>query len=224
MRILALDTATEMCSVALQCDGRLYYREQTAPKSHSELILPMVDHVLHEAGLGITMLDAVVVDRGPGSFTGLRIGVGVAQGLAFGANLPLLAVSSLAALAQAAYTTTQSEHVLACIDARMKEVYWACFSLRAGLPHAVTEEYVTPASAVYTPDNQRCYGIGTGFSAYPEELNHNPLIRLTGYAGERYPLARHLIPLAQAQWNAGVRTVPEVIAPVYVRNNVATQK
>jgi tRNA threonylcarbamoyladenosine biosynthesis protein TsaB len=224
MRLLALDTVTEMCSVALQIGEAVITREQIAARSHTELILPMVDAVLAEAGCTLQSLDALAVDRGPGSFTGLRIGIGVAQGLAFGADLPVLEISSLATLAQGIYQSRKQDQVLACIDARQAEVYWACFSQHNGLMHAVTAEQVTPANQLHTPANSLWYGVGTGFDAYSTELSQNPHVHLCGYVGQTYPLARDMLPLAQALWQNGVCCKPEDLAPVYIRNNVVTLK
>lgn len=224
MRLLAIDTVTEMCSVALQIGDEIISREQIAARSHTELILPMVDAVLAEAGCRLQSLDALAVDRGPGSFTGLRIGIGVAQGLAFGANLPVLEISSLASLAQSIYQSKKHDHVLACIDARQAEIYWACFSQHKGLMQAVTAELVTPANLLHTPANSVWFGVGTGFDAYSKELSQNARVYLSGYLGQTYPLARGMLPLAQALWQNGVRCKPEDLAPVYIRNNVVTLK
>lgn len=222
MRLLAIDTATEMCSAAIQIDDKVISREMIAPRSHTELILPMVDELLAEAKIKLTDMDAIVFDRGPGAFTGLRIGAGVAQGLALGANLPILAVSSLAALAQEAWTTVGAEKVLACIDARKNEVYWACYEINNSIMTLITEERVESANLVRTPESHLCYGTGSGFDSYKTELTDPTRVRLHGYSGQRYPLAKHLLPLAMHDWHAGIRLGPEAVTPVYLRNDVAT--
>lgn len=222
MRFLAIDTATEMCSAAIQIDDKVISRELIAPRSHTELILPMVDELLAEAGTQLNMMDAIVLDRGPGAFTGLRIGAGVAQGLALGASLPLLAVSSLAALAQEAWSTIGAEKVLACIDARKDEVYWACYEINKTVMTLVSDERVESANLVRTPNEYLCYGIGSGFDRYITELTDSNRVRLHGYTGQRYPLARFLLPIAQQDWYAGIRLAPQDVAPVYLRNDVAT--
>ncbi len=122
-KILAVDTATENCSVALKVGNEIIARCEMAPREHTTKILPMVDSVLAEAGLTLNQLDALAFGRGPGSFTGVRIGIGIAQGLAFGAELPMIGVSTLAAMAQQAFRKQQATHVLAAIDARMNEIY-----------------------------------------------------------------------------------------------------
>ncbi|HAS63934.1 MAG TPA: tRNA (adenosine(37)-N6)-threonylcarbamoyltransferase complex dimerization subunit type 1 TsaB, partial [Vibrio sp.] len=123
-KILALDTATENCSVALLVNDQVYVRSEVAPRDHTKKILPMVDEVLKEAGVTLAELDALAFGRGPGSFTGVRIGIGIAQGLAFGADLPMIAVSTLEAMAQGSYRVSGATEVAAAIDARMSEVYW----------------------------------------------------------------------------------------------------
>ena len=124
MKLLALDTATEACSVALNIDGELTEHYELLPRRHSRELLPMVEKIIAAAGLSLTQLDAVAFGCGPGAFTGLRVATAMAQGLAFGADLPVIPVSTLAALAQQAHRCYQSTHVLAAIDARMDEVYW----------------------------------------------------------------------------------------------------
>ncbi len=130
-KILAVDTATENCSVALMVGNDVISRCEYAPREHTTKILPMVDTVLAEGGLKLNQLDALAFGRGPGSFTGVRIGIGIAQGLAFGADLPMLGVSTLAAMAQGSYRLHQSEQVLAAIDARMGEIYWGQYQRQA---------------------------------------------------------------------------------------------
>ena len=141
MILLALETATEACSAALAVDGDIRERFEVAPRGHSELILPMVDELMAEADISIEQVDAIAFGRGPGAFTGLRIAVGVTQGIAFGADLPVVPVSTLAALAQG----SESNSVLAAIDARMDEVYWGAYQRSsAGLMTLCGEEAVIP--------------------------------------------------------------------------------
>lgn len=123
-RILAIDTATEACSVALWNNGEKHALFEICPREHTQRILPMVQQVLAESGVTLNQLDALAFGRGPGSFTGVRIGIGIAQGLAMGAELPMIGVSTLATMAQGAFRLTGATQVLAAIDARMGEVYW----------------------------------------------------------------------------------------------------
>jgi tRNA threonylcarbamoyladenosine biosynthesis protein TsaB len=223
MKLLAIDTATEMCSVALLVDNQILSREAIAPRSHTELILPMVDAVLQQADCRLTSLDAIVFDRGPGAFTGLRIGTALAQGLALGADLPVIPVSSLATLAQGAFALNQATQVLACIDARKAEVYWACFRLVNNLMQAVSVECVGAAVTVHTSGEGLWYGIGSGFAAYPLELTQNSQVRLQDFAPQRYPLASDMLPFAVAAWQLNQTLVPEDATPVYIRNDVAVR-
>lgn len=123
-RILAIDTATEACSVAVWNQGEIHALFELCPREHTQRILPMVQQVLAESGLALNQLDALAFGRGPGSFTGVRIGIGIAQGLALGADLPMLGISTLQTMAQGAWRVCGAERVLAAIDARMGEVYW----------------------------------------------------------------------------------------------------
>ena len=144
MKILALDTATEACSAALLIDGEIRERFEIAPRAHARLLLPMLEDLLAEAGLKPAQLDAIAFGRGPGSFTGLRIAASVAQGIAFAADLPVLPVSTLAALAWPALRAARADQVFAAIDARMGEIYCAGFGLAAqGELLMLSEEQVT---------------------------------------------------------------------------------
>lgn len=125
MRILAIDTATEACSVALWNDGTVNAHFELCPREHTQRILPMVQDILTTSGTSLTDINALAYGRGPGSFTGVRIGIGIAQGLALGAELPMIGVSTLMTMAQGAWRKNGATRVLAAIDARMGEVYWA---------------------------------------------------------------------------------------------------
>ena len=137
--LLALDTATEACSVALLHNGEILAKDELSPKAHTRRILPMIDEVLSQAGIGLNQLDALVFGRGPGSFTGVRIGCGIVQGLALGADLPVIAISNLTAMAQAAYQQFGSTQVLAAIDARMNEVYFSALRYQ---PHFIDNQEI----------------------------------------------------------------------------------
>jgi tRNA threonylcarbamoyladenosine biosynthesis protein TsaB len=226
MKLLALDTATEACSVALHLDGRLITREQEFERGHAEHILPMVDEVLAEAGLELRALDALAVGRGPGGFTGVRLAVSVAQGLAFGAGLRVVPVSDLRAVAQRALDLEPSlAHVLACNDARMQEVYWAPFDRGPeGLAQASGPERVSPPSEVTLPahwhqEGSRIGAAGRGLRAHPSIRGLLP--RHAVVLGHLLPRAAEIARLALPEVQAG-RTVPaEEAMPVYLRDNVA---
>jgi tRNA threonylcarbamoyladenosine biosynthesis protein TsaB len=179
MILLAIDTATEMCSAALWVDGKLLQKSTVQPRLHAEFILPFIDELLDEAKINKNQIDGLVVGQGPGAFTGVRIGIGVAQGLALALNIPVAAVSNLQTLAFAAYKqldTTEPRTILVATDARMNEVYWAKYQASGDKIKLTTTEQVTAASFVDL-DCIDCY-IGSGFSVY-EELkeyaNNNPM-------------------------------------------------
>ncbi|MGH7490350.1 MAG: tRNA (adenosine(37)-N6)-threonylcarbamoyltransferase complex dimerization subunit type 1 TsaB, partial [bacterium] len=131
MKLLAVDTATERCSVALWVDGKIIQQERTLNRAHAEVVLPMVAALLAEAGYTLNQLDGIGFGRGPGGFTGVRVAVSVAQGLAFGAGLPVLPISDLEAMAAGAFRLHGEPRILVCMDARMGEVYWGAYSVSA---------------------------------------------------------------------------------------------
>jgi tRNA threonylcarbamoyladenosine biosynthesis protein TsaB len=223
VKLLALDTATELCSAALWLDGALRSRELARTHSHSELILPMIGELLDEAGVQLTQLDAIAFGRGPGGFTGVRLAAGVAQGLAFAAQLPLLPISDLRALAaQALALADGPRHALICQDARMDEVYWGGFELRGEQLHAATAEAVAAPGAVMLPpawDGAQVVGAGSGFDAYATQLA-DVAGQLTALYPQLRPRAREIALLA-AQDGMGCAIAAEHAQPVYLRDNVA---
>jgi tRNA threonylcarbamoyladenosine biosynthesis protein TsaB len=224
MNLLALDTATELCSVAITSGGETLYRDAFAPRSHTELILPMVEELLIETKLRLDQMDALVFDRGPGAFTGVRIATSVVQGLAFGAGLPVIGVSSLAALAQGAHRCDGAHHVLSCIDARMGEVYWACYELNGEQVTLQGEEQVSPPAAVATVGDADYLGAGSGWASYQSELLANPHVRVSNCEGERYPHALDLLQLAIPLYQQRRFHDPMSVVPQYVRNDVVAKK
>jgi len=220
MKLLALDTATEACTAALWLDGEVHERFESGGQ-HSERILPMVDALLAEAGLVPTQLDALAFGRGPGSFTGLRIGAGVVQGLAFGAGLPVVPVSSLAALAQG----QDAVKVLAAFDARMQQVYWGVYVRNArGLMEVQGAEGVSTPLLIPAPEGAGWYGAGPGWDAYHADLRQHLGSSLAGWQPHCFPRARHVAELGAAALQAGHAVAPEEALPVYIRNDVAIKQ
>jgi tRNA threonylcarbamoyladenosine biosynthesis protein TsaB len=218
MKLLALDTATERCSVALLIDDRVIERAAETPRGHADLVLPMVDDVLREAGLTLQQLDGLAYGRGPGAFTGVRIAVGVAQGLAYGAHLATVGVSNLAAVAQ--QFAVAGARILVCMDARMNEVYWCRFAAtQDGLVVPVASERVDRPDAVEAAD--ATVFAGTGFGAYPQLA-----VGRVGTAVHKaaLPHAREIARLGAAELLAGRGESPERAQPVYLRDQVATVK
>ncbi|ORM75101.1 tRNA (adenosine(37)-N6)-threonylcarbamoyltransferase complex dimerization subunit type 1 TsaB [Pantoea wallisii] len=225
-RILALDTATEACSAALLNQQQIDARFEIAPRDHTQRILPLVQTLLQAQQLDLTALDALAFGRGPGSFTGVRIGIGIAQGLALGANLPMIGVSSLATMAQGAWRLTGATRVLAAIDARMGEVYWAEYQRDAqgNWQGAESEAVLKPeaAQARIAQLSGEWATVGTGWQAYPQLLQSNDT-RLTTTA-VTLPAAEDMLPLALSAWQRGETVAVEHAEPVYLRNEVAWKK
>lgn len=222
MKLLAFDTATEACSAALLIDDSIVERFEVAPRAHARLLLPMLDSLLKEADLRLADLDAIAFGRGPGSFTGLRIAASVAQGLAFGAELPVLPVSSLTALARAAFVNSAAAHVLAAIDARMDEIYWATYVRDAqGEPLCIGDEQVGAARALCLPEGADWYGIGSGWAAYEATLRPQFGSRLLACDPAALPHAAQVARVAALDFVAGKAVAAEQALPVYIRNRVA---
>jgi tRNA threonylcarbamoyladenosine biosynthesis protein TsaB len=183
----------------------------------------MVQELMAEAGLGFTQLDAIAFGRGPGAFTGVRIAIGVAQGLAYAADLPLLPISNLAAVAQqAALEVSPGAQLLVCMDARMGEVYSGLFALGVdGLVTPVGAEQVCPPERIDVAPSTLAMGLGTGFRAYPVLKQHYAILKLRDDA---LPHAIHIAQLAQRDWRAGAAVSPADAAPVYLRDQVVHVK
>ncbi|MGR5119015.1 tRNA (adenosine(37)-N6)-threonylcarbamoyltransferase complex dimerization subunit type 1 TsaB [Vibrio astriarenae] len=226
VKILAVDTATENCSVALLVDDKVYSRSEVAPRDHTKKILPMVDEVLKEADLALTDLDALAFGQGPGSFTGVRIGIGIAQGLGFGAELPMIGISTLKAMAQASYRVRGTEQVIAAIDARMSEVYLGQYQrLESGDWLAVVPECVIPPQEVnglLDSSPLTWTTAGTGWDAYSEALSGLSLSISKGDV--LYPDAQDMVVLAKFELEQGNTVEAESASPVYLRDKVAWKK
>lgn len=213
MRIAALETSTEWCSVALWADGEIAGLERRAGHRHAELALPMLQQLLAEWGTSARALDAVAFGAGPGSFTGLRIACGIAQGLALSRDLPLLGVSTLDAMAEESGTA----RVVACLDARMSEVYYACLErVHDGWRAAIAPCCISPA-AVQVPPGGGWSGCGDGFSAYPELLARAVARVRPGI----HPSAMAVARLAAPRLAAGEGVDAAHAAPLYLRDKVA---
>jgi len=221
MNLLAIETATEACSVALIHGQDIIARSEIAPRRHTELVLPMADALLAEAGIGRHALDAIAVGRGPGAFTGVRLGVSLAQGMALALDLPVITISSLAALALEA-PEDEDAAILAVIDARMGEIYAACYRRddNGGLI-ALDEERVCKPKSLLLPDAPTWQVVGTGWATYATILSERFTGVLRSADGARYPQAAHVAELAMREFNAGRVYAPEHALPVYLRDKVA---
>jgi tRNA threonylcarbamoyladenosine biosynthesis protein TsaB len=236
VKILALDTATEACSAALLLHGEILERYEVLGRGHAERLLPMVQEVLAEGGVALAALDAIAFGRGPGGFTGLRIAAGVTQGLAFGAGLPVVPVSDLAALAARAAVHHCRRHVLACLDARMAQVYWAAYDCadpaapvtlapeRVSDPGDIRLEFVAgPGGQTPSECPLRFFGVGHGFSGYPA-LAGMLGSRLEGFDATLLPHAREVALIGATEAAAGRTVAPEEAQPIYLRDEVAHRR
>ena len=220
--LLALDTATEACSVALLHDGKVISHYEVIPRMHAQRLLPMIEALRAEAGIALSAIDAIAFGRGPGAFTGVRIAIGVVQGLAFALQRPVLPVSNLAVLAQRAHREFGSCQVAAAIDARMDEVYWGCYRLEQGEMCLQGQESVLAPELASLPrmaDGQ-WFGAGTGWGTFKERLP----AAVEQSADDLLPHAQDLLQLAQFAWGRGETLSAEQAQPVYLRDNVATPK
>lgn len=218
MKLLAIETATEACSVAVHVDGAVIERFEIAPRRHAELTLPWAGQLLAEAGISRRQLDAVAISRGPGAFTGVRLAIAIAQGIALAIDRPLLAVSTLQTLALRAPVGQQQ--VLAAIDARMGEVYAGRFACVDGQWQAIDAEQVMPPQALAL-EGQGWFGVGTGFAAVDGALVQSAGAALAGVDAGALPHAADVASLAVAAWARGEAIAPERVEPAYLRNNVA---
>lgn len=226
LRILAIDTATESCSVAVWNEGVVASRFEISPREHTQKILPMVKSALEEANITLQSLDVLAFGRGPGSFTGVRIGVGVAQGIALGAELPMIGISSLATMAEGVFRTTGIKQVLVAIDARMGEIYCAQYQRNdAGVWMGEdTEAVMKPEQLIEALQSTKgTWAIaGTGWQAYPDLKEALPFTVVETEI--TLPAAQDMLPLAVTAWHEGKSTKVEDAEPVYLRNEVTWKK
>jgi tRNA threonylcarbamoyladenosine biosynthesis protein TsaB len=223
MNVLALDAATEACSAALLTGGAVTERFEVIGRGHAERLLPMADELLREAGLALTELDGIAFGRGPGGFTGLRIAAGIAQGLAAGSRRAVVPVSNLAAVAAAAARASGQPRVLACMDARMGQVYWAAFDCGGDRPRALDVERLSHPDEVKLPSGAPWYGAGHGFAAYPDIAR-----RLSGALATvdaaLLPRAADIARIGARELEAGGGLEASQALPVYLRDEVVHRR
>ena len=220
MKLLAFDTSTNWLSVACGADDAWCIRGEPAGQAHSERLLYLVDAVLAETGWSLRSLDGIAFGAGPGSFTGVRIACGVAQGLGLGAGLPLAPVPTLEALAQAAWREHSAAYVVACLDARMREVYVAAYARESGRWHEVLAPSVLPPADVAIPYALRAawHGAGNGFAAYPALVTQ---LAIDHVYADAVPDARAIGELGERRLAAGEGVAAADALPLYVRHRVA---
>ncbi|MYN02210.1 tRNA (adenosine(37)-N6)-threonylcarbamoyltransferase complex dimerization subunit type 1 TsaB [Pseudoduganella sp. DS3] len=221
--ILAIETSSEMASCALLRGERVYFRESSGVRTHSQAVLPMIQELLEEAGIVLRDCDAIAYGAGPGSFTGVRTACGIAQGLGFGAGLPLLPIVTLDAMALAhlaRHGDAAPAQVLAVLDARMNEVYWAQYRFDGGLPVAVLPAALSaPAGVAPSGPVRAC---GNGFPAYAEAFAGKAFAE--GADAAIMPHAVQVAQLGRAAFAAGHAVPAAQAQPLYLRNKVAYTK
>lgn len=226
MKLLAFDTATEACSVALLREGELRTEYVETERGHAERILPMIDALLADSGVTLAALDVIAFGRGPGAFTGVRLAASVAQGLAYGAGLPVVPVSDLAAVAlRVLRAEPAAAGVMVCNDARMSQVYAGAFRRDAAdLVESATEEAVVAPEAVLARFGAvlgpAWHGAGHGFRAYPL-LATQISPPLAAVHPMFLPRAEEIALLGARAYEHGEAVRAEEALPVYLRDNVA---
>jgi tRNA threonylcarbamoyladenosine biosynthesis protein TsaB len=213
MRFAAIETSTEWCSVALWRDGEIACAERRAPNRHSELALPLLEELFKKTETNVTALEAIAFGAGPGSFTGLRIACGLAQGLALARGLPVIGISTLEAMAE----ESGARRVVACLDARMREVYYAALEKTgAEWREIIPVQCVAPGAAL-PPPGEGWVGCGSGFAAYPDFLKGTISFLKT----EVHPGAMGVARLAAPRLAAGKGVDAALAVPLYIRDKVA---
>jgi tRNA threonylcarbamoyladenosine biosynthesis protein TsaB len=226
MNILAIDTSSTACSVALQINNQVFSSHVISPMQQSKLILPMIDELLKSADVNKNQLDAIAFGCGPGSFTGIRIATSIAQGLGYALNIPLIPVSSLAALAQTVYNDLGWKNLFAAVDARMQEVYWGQYQINEqelaelvgkeglGLPTRLVEVFES------LKGDDKWYGVGDGWGVYAEQIS----LKLAEIDTNRLPTAAAILQLAIPSYKKQEWCTPSEVLPVYLRDDVATKE
>lgn len=222
LRLLAIDTATEACSAALWLNGEIRERYEVAGREHTQRLMSQVHQIMADTGLAFSQLDGIACGIGPGSFAGVRIGVGYVKGLALALDRPVIGVSSLAMLAVRAVRLEGAAHVLAVIDARMNEVYFGAYQRTAtGLAEKIGPERVCAPEAVHAATTQSTVAVGSGWNTYREMLSKAAGVEITQFFPAALPHAEDALHLALAQFKAGQGMNADALLPAYLRDKVA---
>ncbi len=221
MRLLALDTSTEYLSLALQLNGTTLRYDALAGQGHSQQILPQIRALLDEANIELADLEGIAFGAGPGSFTGVRIACGVAQGLAFGANLPVVGVNTLMALAESIFKENAINKVIACLDARMGEIYHAAFEKHDGVWQEISVSGLFKPQNAPVITNENWVGAGSGWLTYGEHLGAVYRSQVKQIFPHALPTAAAVLAIATPLFAAGLGKSAHDAAPIYIRNKVA---
>lgn len=221
MILLAIDTSTDYCSLALDCGGRVYSRHVRAGNTHSEIALRLLDELLAEAGIGFSAVQGIAYGEGPGSFTGLRIGTGIVQGLALARGLPVAGASTLEALAESAHGADGSTRVIACLDARMGEVYHAAYVRDPAGWRSESAPGLYKPEAAPGVQGEGWTGAGSGFAAYGAALGAHYGARLAAIRPDAAPAATAVLRLARPRLETGGGGDAASALPIYLRDKVA---
>jgi tRNA threonylcarbamoyladenosine biosynthesis protein TsaB len=223
MKLLALDTSSLACSVALQVGDAVAWRHEEQAREHTRILVPMIEEVLAEAGVAVADLDGIVLGNGPGSFIGMRIATSVAQGLAHGAGIRIVPVSSLLAVAAQVIADEGAKAVAVCQDAHMNEVYLGLYAAgRGGLTGLVGAERIHDLAVISELELEpgRFTAAGFGWQRYPALLQTNRAL-LAAVSRVSHPSARYLLAAGRALAEAGAGIEPQDVVPAYLRQTVA---
>lgn len=219
--ILSIETATNACSVALQTKSQYFHAHKIAPRLHSQLVLQMVDSLLKQANIEMSAIEAIAFGCGPGSFMGVRLAIGIAQGLAFGISAPVIPVSTLQTLAQTAFEKTPSEQIIAGWDARMGDIYWGLYQNTSGIMAPVQNDRLSRPSEIDIKIDGTYTAAGNAWSVYQDTLPKKLMQQCKGFELDIYPEARAMLTIATSKFLAGNTVSPENAHPAYCRHNVA---
>lgn len=220
--ILAIESSTEVCSVAIQYGGETYQKMTLESRRHSEFILPAIDLLISELGITLADLEVVAFAGGPGAFTGLRIAAAITQGLAFGLDLPVVQISSLATLAQAAHRKFGLQKVVTCVDARMNEVYWASYQFAGEIMVLNGAELICSPEASPEDKLGEKYAVGSG-KIY-QQIIQTQNSSIVGWKDDCLPEAQDLVKLAKVEVEQQQFSDPEQALPVYLRDKISWKK
>ncbi len=218
MKLIAIETSSTICSVALNVDGKIDDRIRDVPRGHARHVLPLLEDLLQSHQLQLKQIDAIAFGRGPGSFTGVRIACAVTQGIAYALDIPVIAISSLAAMAQ----TTEGQYVYSVLDARMGEIYCAAYKRdNQGIVHRLGEERIMSPEDANVSTSESWVGVGSGWVTYAAELRRRLGEHILRVDEQGYPNARGVAELAKLAWEKGEHVSAAKAQPTYLRDKVA---